>query len=211
MPPVGPMGELAAFAGLMALGQFSPGPDMVLVSRTALREGTAAAWKTSLGIACGLIVHASLAVGGVAVAYQQFPAFRSVLKWVGSAYLLWLAFGMLREGFAAWYCGGKQPRRPPGFAHPPFLRGLLCNLLNPKAALFLAAASAPFLSRGHAPWWPFAIGGIVVIQGLALWMLWAALLQWGPLRRGYERFALVVDALFGIALAALAVLWIVRG
>ena len=205
------LGELAAFAGLLALGQFSPGPDMLLLSRTALREGRAAGCKTAAGIACGLTVHATIAVGGVATAFHRFPMFRSWLKWLGAAYLLWLAQGMLREAFVAWYSGVKYDLVAKNKGRPPFVRGLLCNLLNPKAALFLAAAAAPFLSRGHPDWWPYAIGGIIAGQGFLLWTLWVLLLQWRPLRDGYERFAPWIDALFGTALAALAVVWIVRG
>ncbi len=51
--------ELLAFAGVMALGQFSPGPDMILLTRTALRSGARAGVEMALGIACGLAVHAT--------------------------------------------------------------------------------------------------------------------------------------------------------
>ena len=205
------IGELAAFAGLMALGQFSPGPDMVLLTRTALREGRGAGLSAAAGIACGLTVHATVAVGGMAVAYQRLPALRSWLKWVGAAYLLWLAQGMLREAFVFWYSGGRQDPPATGCNRPPFLRGLFCNLLNPKAAIFLAAASAPFLIAQRPDWWPLALGGVIVGQGFLLWALWVSLLQWPPLRAGYARFSPALDAAFGLALAALAAFWILRG
>ena len=64
-------GELLVFAGLIVLGQFSPGPDMVLLTRTALREGAGAGVRMALGISCGLAVHATIAVAGVAVAQMM--------------------------------------------------------------------------------------------------------------------------------------------
>ena len=94
----------------MALGQFSPGPDMILLTRTALRSGARAGVKMALGIACGLSVHATLAVGGLALAFERLPLLRGALRWVAAVYLMWLAYRMLSETFVTWYserCGGK--------------------------------------------------------------------------------------------------------
>lgn len=199
------MGELWIFAGLIVLGQFSPGPDMLLLTRTALREGSGAGVRTALGIACGLGVHAAVAVGGVAVMFARFSALRRMLQWVAAVYLLWLAFGMLRAAFVAWHAGGIPPSAVKDNAHPPFVRGLLCNLFNPKVALFLGAVCAPFLAGNHPGWWPYAIWSLVVGLGGGLWSLWVVLLQWRPLRRGYERATVGIDTLFGIALLMLAI------
>ena len=195
--------ELAAFAGLMALGQFSPGPDMILLTRTALAEGAKAGAIMAIGIATGLTVHASIAVAGLAVAFEQSPGLRKAISWAAAAYLLWLAWCLLRAAASPAPANGENP--PASTSRGPFLRGLICNLLNPKAVIFLAATCAPFLTGDHPSWWPFAIAGLVIVQGGALWALWARLLQWQPLRSRYERSARWIDGVFGIALAALAV------
>lgn len=200
-----PAVELLAFAGVMALGQFSPGPDMILLTRTALRTGASAGVKMALGIACGLCVHAAVAVGGLALAFERLPVLRTALRWAAAVYLLWLAWRMFSEVFTTWYSGGAGESEAPASTRNPFLRGLLCNLLNPKAAIFLAAVCAPFLSGERPGWWPFVIWGIVVGQAGVLWSLWACLLQWKPLRSRYERAAKWIDGAFGVALAALAV------
>lgn len=199
------MGELWVFAGLIVLGQFSPGPDMVLLTRTALRDGSKAGVEMALGIACGLAVHSTLAVGGVAVMFQRFPMLRLVLQWLAAIYLLWLAFGLLKAAFVFWRSDSKAVGDGKENPHPPFLRGLLCNLFNPKVALFLAAVCAPFLAGNHPPWWPYAIWGVIVGLGISLWSLWVILLQWRPLRERYERAGGWIDGIFGAALLALAV------
>jgi threonine efflux protein len=198
---VNPSTELLAFAGVMALGQFSPGPDMILLTRTALGAGARQGVLTALGIGCGLSVHATVAVAGAAVALNRLPG----LRWMAAAYLLWLAWGILSERFAAVYSGGKVgPAAGAGRTGSPFLRGFFCNLLNPKAALFLAAASAPFLAGERPPVWPMLLWAVVVFQGGLLWTLWAWLLQWRPLRSRYDRAAGWIDGFFGIALVVLA-------
>ena len=90
------------FAGIIVLGQFSPGPDMVLLTRTALRQGTRAGVQMACGSACGLAVHSPIAVGGVAVRFKRFPMLQWLLRWVAAFYLLWLASGLLRAAYAAW-------------------------------------------------------------------------------------------------------------
>jgi threonine/homoserine/homoserine lactone efflux protein len=197
--------DLWMFAGVMVLGQFSPGPDMLLLTRTALRKGTRDGLQTAAGIACGLTVHATIAVAGVAVVFQRVPLLRTALQWVAAFYLLWLAWGMAREFFAAWHSGAIYEMELVESRRAPFVRGLLCNLLNPKAALFIAAVSAPFLSGDHPAWWPFAIWGIVVGFGIGLWSLWVLLLQWPPLRNGYERYAGLIDGIFALVLTALVI------
>ena len=201
--------DLLAFAGVMALGQFSPGPDMILLTRTALKSGARTGVEMALGIACGLTVHATVAVGGLALAFERMPVLRELLRWLAAAYLLWLAYRMLAEIFVVWYSGALRETAVDSPMRSPFLRGLFCNLLNPKAAVFLAAVSAPFLRGGRPEWWPFAIWGIVVGQAFVLWSLWAGLLQWRPLRARYERAALWIDGAFGVVLAALAIRLIV--
>ncbi len=54
--------ELAVLMGVLALGQSSPGPDLLLVTRTAVARGRAAGWWTALGISTGLCVYAALAM-----------------------------------------------------------------------------------------------------------------------------------------------------
>lgn len=200
-----PAADLAMFAGIMVVGQFSPGPDMVLLTRTALRNGSAAGLRTAAGIACGLTVHATVAVAGLATAYEQLPMLRWILQWAAALYLLWLAKAMLMESFVAWYSGAIFEIEVVESRRPPFVRGLLCNLLNPKVALFLAAVCAPFLAGDRPEWWPYAIWSVIVGFGIGLWSLWAALLQWQPLRSRYQNSAGLIDGIFGLMLVGLAV------
>jgi threonine/homoserine/homoserine lactone efflux protein len=193
------------FAGVIVLGQLSPGPDMILVTRTALRKGVREGVETAAGIACGLTVHATIAVAGVAMTFQRLPLLRMALQWVAAIYLLWLAYGILRERFIAWYSGAVCKVELSGDARRPFVRGMLCNLFNPKVALFLAAVCAPFLYGNHPAWWPFAIWFIIVGMGFSVWAWWVFVLQWRPLRRAYEHAAQWLDAVFGLILLGLAV------
>ena len=90
-----------------------------------------------------------------------------------------------------------------------YLRGLFCNLLNPKAALFFAGIVAPFLEGARPPWWPLALGAILIGEAMLLWGLWVQILQHRHIRAAYGKAALWIDLAFGLGLIALAVLLVV--
>ncbi len=200
-----PLAELLVFAGVMVLGQFSPGPDMLLLTRTALHAGSAAGLRMALGIACGLAVHATLAVAGMAWVFERFPAFRRMLALAAALYLLRLAWGMAKGCLTGGPSSVLLEEQTGQGDRSAFLRGLWCNLLNPKVALFLAAVCAPFLSGARPGWWPVAIWCLIVGLGISLWSLWVIVLQWPPLRSRYVAHTRWVDGVFALVLAGLAV------
>ena len=176
--------ELLAFAGVMALGQFSPGPDMLLLTRTSLAEGAGKGVRTALGIATGLTVHATLAISGTAMLFQRGGWLGQAMRWLAAAYLLWLAWGLFREWFVHLHSGSREKGPARSTNRSAYLRGLLCNLLNPKVLVFFAAGTAPFLAGERPAWWAPAIWMIVVVQGFTLWSLWALVLQARPPAEG---------------------------
>jgi threonine/homoserine/homoserine lactone efflux protein len=121
--------ELLAFAIIMVIGQFSPGPDMLLLTRTALAEGLKAGALMVFGIVSGLAIHATIAIVGMAVLLEQGGWVSAAVRGLASIYLGWLAFGLLRST-------QSEEQRSDEVRKSPFLRGFLCNLLNPKVFIF---------------------------------------------------------------------------
>ncbi|MBK1827846.1 LysE family translocator [Haloferula rosea] len=200
--------DLLAFAGVMALGQFSPGPDMLLLTRTSLAEGARQGARMAAGIATGLSLHAAVAVGGAAILFDRSPWVRTTLSVLAAGYLLWLAWRLFMEVFVRWYSGAKEEKAELPAHGSAYRRGLLCNLLNPKVAVFLAAVTAPFLQGPRPGWWPAGLWTIIVVEGLVLWIGWAWVLQWRPVRGAYLKAQPVLDLVFALVLAALGVLMI---
>lgn len=167
--------------------------------------GRAGTWIAA-GIACGLVLHATVAMSGATLLLAGASLLARCLRAAAALYLGWLALQLLR---AAWR---PMPEDEPGVTAVThgegmvfWRRGFFCNVLNPKVALFFAAMAAPFLAPGHPAWWPLALGGVIVVEGFTLWIAWAWALQWPPLKRGYRSAARWIDALFGLALLVLAV------
>lgn len=191
--------ELFIFAAIMAVAQFSPGPDMILLTRTSLQDGGRAGAIMACGIATGLAVHATIALSGGSYLLTHDSPWSSYVKIAASCYLFYLSWQVFRSG------GVVTPATAPT-THRHFLRGLLCNLFNPKAALILASMCTPFLHENSDFRRPLALGLIIVGQGVVLWTLWAYLLQAKIVRDRYERGRLWINRGFAALLLLLGML-----
>ena len=80
----------------MLAGQFTPGPDFILVLKIALNDGKKAGAFASLGISIGLLIHCSIAMTGLAVLLDTSTELGKAIKLLGSAYLIYLALNLLR-------------------------------------------------------------------------------------------------------------------
>lgn len=139
------MPGLSIFIGALAVAYLVPGADMLLLLQTGARQGRRHALATALGLAMARAAHVALAGLGLAALLQTAPAVFDFVRIAGAAYLVWLGIGVLRMpplGLAATESQGK------GIAASylaDMLRGLLTNLLNPKALLFCSVLLPQFI------------------------------------------------------------------
>lgn len=130
-----PLTLLAFLPASLALN-LTPGADMMFCFAQGLRRGPVAAWRASGGIALGAFIHAAVAGLGLAALIAAHPALLDLIRWVGVAYLLWLAVKSLKSGRA------DVPEDTPTHA---FREGLIVNLTNPKVILFVLAFLPQFV------------------------------------------------------------------
>jgi threonine/homoserine/homoserine lactone efflux protein len=154
---VDPLTLLAFIPAALALN-LTPGADMMFCLGLGLRAGPRPAIAASAGISAGGIVHVTLAGLGLAAVIAALPLALDVIRWLGVGYLLWLAWGALRQG----------PMRPDAPHLGParaFREGMLVNLLNPKVILFVLAFVPQFIDPARAILPQFLIYGLVLAVG----------------------------------------------
>lgn len=134
----------ASFLLTVLVLEITPGPNMAWLALLSATAGRGAAMAAVAGITLGLGVQAILAGLGVAAVLAVWPGLYAVLHLAGIAYLLWLAWESWRDA------GDPAHHRPGGGEDGTvgFQRGLIANLLNPKAALFFVTVLPGFLSTG---------------------------------------------------------------
>lgn len=135
---------LLPFLAAVILIELTPGPNMGYLAGLSAVEGRRAGLVTVAGITCGLLAYMLASVVGLTEMLRVNRPLYDLLRWAGVAYVLWLALDAwrgkekaeaLRDGASDW-------------TH--FRKGLLANLLNPKAALFYVTLLPGFVQPGHA-------------------------------------------------------------
>ena len=194
-------------AGLHFLALLSPGPDFLLIVRSALCHGVRLASGVCLGIAAANGIYIALALAGVSLLHGAGALF-DMLRWAGCAYLAWLGWVCLRSRGAAM----AIPLPPERDVAPlvwrawrrECLAGFLSGLLNPKNALFYASLFALVGTSGANAWVAPASGAWMFFAVLA-WDLLVASVAGHPLVvRRLVRHASLITRVCGVIFLALA-------
>ena len=130
------LGPLVLFAAAVTL---TPGPNVVLVTASAANFGFRRTVPQMLGITFGfgtMVLATGLGLAGVVHAE---PRLHTVLKYAGAAYLLYLAWRIVRADAAS----ASARARPIGF-----VEATLFTWMNPKAWVSALGAAAAFTTVG---------------------------------------------------------------
>lgn len=164
---------LLTFALAACALAITPGPDMLMVLTRSLAQGRAAGLVAMLGISLGCYVHALVAGLSLSGALLLGPLVFELIRWAGAGYLLWLGIQCFRGS------GGVQiPAQdlPKTHLRSVFAQGFLCNVLNPKVALFFLALFPQFMLPDPGMALPQAlllasilnVAGLLVLTPIAL-------------------------------------------
>jgi threonine/homoserine/homoserine lactone efflux protein len=157
--------SLPAFLLAVLLISASPGPAMALIFRRAALRGLAGAVPTVLGLELGLYCWALFAGAGFAALVAASEVAYLVLRVVGAAVLLWLGIRAFR---AARPARGDDVAVVPDPPVPrrwwgPFGEGVVVQLANPKAAVFMIAFYPQFVPASGPVFTTTALLGLLQI------------------------------------------------
>ncbi len=175
-------GFLAAYA-ILAVAASSPGPAVAFLFGIGTAQGRAAAMSATLGIATGSILLNLLTLVGVGLLVQQAAWAMQVLRLIGAAYLLWLAWGAFRRAAHPPEVRAQTVQRRAPWHH--FVAGFLLQVTNPKAiAFWLAIASVGAVEGADPAVMALFIAGAFLISFFCHGA-WAVALSAPSLRRAY--------------------------
>ena len=155
---IDPLLYLAFLPAALAL-ILTPGPDMLFAMAQGLRGGAWPAIAASAGISMGTFINATLAGLGLGALVAAAPWVFGLVRWVGVAYLVFLAVKTLRSPLLG---ENTRPIRPASALRD----GMIVNLSNPSVILFILAFIPHFVDPA-APILPqFLIyGGTISLVG----------------------------------------------
>jgi threonine/homoserine/homoserine lactone efflux protein len=183
----------------VAVATLTPGGATTLATATGAQFGFTRSLPLMLGIACGLASLAAVAALGLGSVLLATPTLQTVVKAVGSAYLLWLAWRIARSGPLNAKAG---PARP-----VTLVNGVMLLWLNPKSWAMTVGAAASFELLASTPGrlaMLLAVAfGVAACVSLALWCaLGAVLAKVVRTPRQWHVLNLVMGAMLGASVVA---------
>lgn len=126
----------------------TPGPSMLYVLSRTVGQSRAAGLASALGLCLGGIILALATALGLAAVFENSSWMVSALRYVGSAYLIWLGIDMIRgaKSEAQKTLDVEKVRHKPLFSI--IWQGVIVEVLNPKTVLFFALFLPPFINAG---------------------------------------------------------------
>lgn len=150
---------LLTFAATCLVIELTPGPNMAYLAVLSADRGRRAGFAATAGVALGLLLIGLASALGVTAIIANSSWLYEALRWGGTLYLFWLAW----EGWR----GEKETSPGRSEAAWPdsrfFVRGLVTNLLNPKAGLFYIAMLPTFLDSSKPLVWQAVTLSVVYV------------------------------------------------
>ena len=132
---------------------FTPGPDMLFILSQVMGKDVRAGVMATIGVCCGYLIHSVLVALGISAILLAYPLLFDAIRYIGVAYLLYLAFQLFRSVFSK-----NTLELNKKLSDNPIKKGFFTALLNPKGMLIYFAILPQFMDKA----------GNTITQGLTL-------------------------------------------
>ena len=149
----------------------SPGTGVLYTLATGLSRGARASIVAAFGCTLGIVPHLAAAIMGLAALLHTSALAFQIFKYLGVAYLLFMAWSTLRES------GALKVERQVGArsALQVTVTAILINILNPKLSIFFLAFLPQFISAGE----PNALPRMLELSAVFMLMTFVVFVGYG--------------------------------
>jgi len=157
-----PVESLILFWTTSTLLALAPGPDNLFVLAQSAQHGRRAGLSVTSGLCTGLLLHTAAVTFGVAALFQTSAMAFNLLKYIGAAYLLYLAWMSFR---ACGQMGASKQLSKLNF-RKLYFRGVIMNVTNPKVSIFFLAFLPQFADPSYGAIAPqmLVLGGLFILS-----------------------------------------------
>lgn len=185
------------------LAILSPGPDFFMVLRNSMAGSLKAGFYTTLGISLGSTIMFSLGIFGVGAIVASSPILFSIVKIAGGLYLGYLGIKSLLARVQIAEPQLVELNNDNSMAQY-FQIGLICNLTNPKALMFIVSLSTYAVEHGN----PYSDGIVIIIGSLFATFVWFTLvsliISHMRVRQVFYKKQRLINIVFGVVLLYIA-------
>ncbi|MEK6204731.1 MAG: LysE family translocator [Amylibacter sp.] len=193
--------SLIALFGILLAATWTPGPNNLMLASSGATFGLRATIPHIVGVVVGFGFMLFIVALGFGEIFERVPVLRVILRWVGAALLLWVA----------WRIANSKAPGEPGARTKPFtsIQAAAFQWVNPKGWALCIAMIGPFAVGENAFMVAAILAGISMIGGVTSAVGWAAfgefLQRWLKSPRRLKAFNLTMAAI--IILGVVFVLW----
>jgi threonine/homoserine/homoserine lactone efflux protein len=185
---------MLAFASFAFVGSITPGPNNAMLLASGLNYGFRRTVPHIAGISLGCVAMLVLVGLGLGAVFEAVPVLYTALRYVGAAYLLWLAWNIARSGPMADRQASGRPMT--------FWQAAAFQWVNPKAWILVVGAVSTYAPRDGFELNVAVLAvlfGMVNAPSICVWAGFGTMLR--PLLADPRRVRV-----FNVAMAALLVL-----
>ncbi len=195
--------EIIAVSTIAIFMAVLPGADFVMVTRTSIYNGRLAGLYMSLGMCLSVCIHASYSIAGLAVLIANSAWLFSTIKYLGAAYLIYIAWQLLttRESL-------NSDQNALMTEMSPFIAlrlGFTCNILNPKTSIFFLSIFTQVVSVDTPLIMQISYGLIIMLAHFIWYSGIALLLSHPQILPRFNRQKQKIDKVAGLVLMLIAI------
>ena len=195
-------GDMVSLCMFAFVTTFSPGPNTISSASMGLSFGYKRSFRYMLGIALGFFLIMLSCALLSALIQVYLPSMVSVLSYVGSLYIFYLAYHTFKGGYS--FTGGEP--KPFGFA-----RGFILQIVNPKVIILGLTVYTTFLLPMPHTWYNliFSAGGFTMISftSVSTWAKFGSLI--GKTLQN-ERSRNIINSILALFLCYVAIKMVVQ-
>ena len=149
----------------------SPGAGVLYTLAAGLSRGVRASIVAAFGCTLGIVPHIAAAVTGLAAVLHTSALAFEIIRYLGVAYLLYMAWRTFVDRGAL----DVEEDRTPRSVRQTVVSGILLNILNPKLSIFFFA----FLPQFVSPAQPDALPMMLLLSGVFMALTFVVFIGYG--------------------------------
>jgi RhtB (resistance to homoserine/threonine) family protein len=190
------------------IGSISPGPDFFIIVNNCITFGRRAGIITTLGVCTALFIHVTYTILGFTLILNRLPIVFNLIQILGAFYLIWLgihAVSAKKTENDSLNFKNESTSTENQKLWQSFVNGFVCNILNPKAALFFLSIFSQFITP-QTPDWIKWIYGIEIVGAAMIWFtILSVIISFNYFREYYHKYQHWCNRILGLLLLYFAI------
>ncbi len=188
--------QLLTIAGVLFLGVASPGPNVAIVTSTALGASRHAGVLAGMGLATASFTWVVLTIAGLGFILSHTPWVYAAVKTAGAAYLIYLGAKMLLGARKPMAAGDRAGMR----GSAAFRKAFVVSMTNPKSLAFYGSIFTVMVPPSAPLWFYVATAAITTLVSAGWYCSLALLFSHGAAQRIFSRAKTAIEATMGVVL-----------